>query len=1139
MDAEHDRRRKSQRLAQESLLLSDLPDPRDEQLRMRRLQVCNWGTFAGLHEVPIAERGFLIVGRSGSGKSTLLDAMSALLVPPNLVDFNAAAREAERSGRDRSLVSYVRGAWADQQDEGSGEIATQYLRRGTTWSALALEYRNAQGRVVSLVRLFWIKGAGSAADEVKKHYMVAERTFDVAVELDGFDLDLRKLKARLGDGVAHFDAFSGYAERFRRLLGIGSEMALKLLHKTQSAKNLGDLNQFLRGFMLDEPETFKAADSLVADFADLDAAHQAVVTAREQVRTLAPAREADEALTSLRRKTSELNEVMLGIDTFRERCRQELLLARRDQIDIEAQAVAGELAQREQFIDNLGKRLLGLEQQRRERGGDAIDRLEQERGAVERERDTRLKHRARAEAACKALGRGLPGTAQAFAEAAGEARQLLDCAEAQADDIEARMDELKRAGEAGQRRFGEVRGEIEVLRLNPSNIPAHMQDLRTRLCGALKLPPNAFPFVGELIEVKSEHADWRGAIERLLHGFALALLVDERHHGEVAAWVNKTHLGGKLVYYRVGRAEGMHARVQDSRSLPHRLNLQPHAFRGWLNGELARRFDYACVDNLVQFRSADFPRALTREGQVKHAGERYEKDDRHEVGNRKHWVLGFDNRDKLALFEEEARALAQTIADNTKAVDDLRAQRTQEAGQRLHANTLANLAWEEIDLAPTLQRLGEIAAELLRLREGDADLRSVMTDIEALRDQEKKAEAERNQQAATQLKLQGERREVQARIESSARTVADVGLTPAQEQGLRARVSSAPSLSLGNLDERFRTIERGLQDALKEHANEDNRLVDAIVECFRAYKRKWPQDAGDFTPDMHSREEYLARLQRLELDGLPKHEARFFELLQNQSKQDLLVLDKHMREARKSIGQRLDEVNLSLERVPFNHDAGHATRLQIKPEDRNLPEVAEFRERLKQVLTQHLTEDRALAEAKFSILRGLVERLAAKDTAEQRRWREQVLDVRLHVEFAGIESDAQTGRQIEVYRSGAGKSGGQRQKLATTCLAAALRYQLGGEDGYLPRYAPVVLDEAFDKADNEFTALAMGVFENFGFQMVVATPLKSVMTLEPFIGGACFVDIRDRNASSVLLIEYDEAGKRLALPEQAPDAGDA
>jgi uncharacterized protein YPO0396 len=64
-----------------------------------------------------------------------------------------------------------------------------------------------------------------------------------------------------------------------------------LLHKTQSAKNLGDLNTFLRDFMLDRPETFDAAERLVSEFAELNAAHQAVVTAREQVSTLAPARD--------------------------------------------------------------------------------------------------------------------------------------------------------------------------------------------------------------------------------------------------------------------------------------------------------------------------------------------------------------------------------------------------------------------------------------------------------------------------------------------------------------------------------------------------------------------------------------------------------------------------------------------------------------------------------------------------------------------------------------------------------------------------------------------------------------------------------------------------------------------------------
>ncbi|MBN0624060.1 ATP-binding protein, partial [Pseudomonas aeruginosa] len=144
-----------------------------------------WGTFSDLHDIPISERGFLFVGRSVAGKSTLLDAFSALLVPPRWIDFNAAAREADRSGRDRNLVTYVRGAWAEQKDGESGEIATRYLRSGTTWSALALTYQNALGQSVVLVQVFWLRGNANGSTDVKRHYLVLERAFDLR-ELEDF-----------------------------------------------------------------------------------------------------------------------------------------------------------------------------------------------------------------------------------------------------------------------------------------------------------------------------------------------------------------------------------------------------------------------------------------------------------------------------------------------------------------------------------------------------------------------------------------------------------------------------------------------------------------------------------------------------------------------------------------------------------------------------------------------------------------------------------------------------------------------------------------------------------------------------------------------------------------------------------------
>ena len=76
-------------------------------------------------------------------------------------------------------------------------------------------------------------------------------------------------------------------------------------------------------------------------------------------------------------------------------------------------------------------------------------------------------------------------------------------------------------------------------------------------------------------------------------------------------------------------------------------------------------------------------------------------------------------------------------------------------------------------------------------------------------------------------------------------------------------------------------------------------------------------------------------------------------------------------------------------------------------------------------------------------------------------------------------------------------------------------------------------------ADAEFTAMAMNVFVTFGFQMIVATPLKSVMTLEPFIGGACFVHIKDRKKSAVIPIDYDAETRRLKLTPEVRHAEEA
>lgn len=1102
-----------------------------EQFRMVRLQVFNWGTFSGLHDVPISERGFLFVGRSGSGKSTLLDAFSALLVPPRWVDFNAAAREADRSGRDRNLVTYIRGAWAEQKDGGSGEIAVRYLRPGTTWSALALTYRNATGQFVVLVQVFWLRGSANGSTDVRRHYLIFEHAFDLN-QLEDFgrsNFDVRKLKQAFPDAFIR-DEFRAYCGRFCHLLGIGSDMALRLLHKTQSAKNLGDLNVFLRDFMLDKPETFEVADRLVDEFGDLNAAHQAVVTAREQVDTLVPAREQHRRRELLVAQRTGLEGLRAGVDGYRETRRVMLLEQYVSSLQVNAIGAEGEVTRCQGDIDNQTAILRDLERTHREAGGERIEQWESEKTGLESQRTDRLRKRAQAEEACRKLDWSLPDSPRAFAERVGQARQEVEDRERRSNENRELQFRLKSEQKDAEAAFTKAVKEVQALQRQPSNIPADLLEMRDAIATAIGVSEAALPFVGELVEVKPDEAEWRGAAERVLRGFALSLLVDERHYGALADRVNGINLGQRLVYYRTNRPEKWQARPVAANSLILKLNVKEGTHLDWLQAELRGRFDYACVDSVQAFRSAD--RALTREGQVKHGKARHEKDDRRRIDDRRQWVLGFDNREKLALFQTQAQELADTIARCEQEIRVLKDQGESHVARALECQTLVNLQWQEIDVTPLLERIAAIASQIREARESDATLQQIAERIDRQKKQVDEADKRFRDAKVAHDTVLAKIRESARKLQSLRQEVSAISLTPEMVTGLDARFSACTNaVTLENLDRLTTSVVQVLGEEIEEINREASHCEKVIEARFVDFKQRWPMDASDMDAALVSAPEFFAKLKRLETDGLPAYEQRFFDLLQNQSHQNLAALSTYLNDARKAILERMDLVNDSLGQVPFNQSPHQRTYLHIDASDRQLAEVKEFKQEIQQALGHAWGEDHDRAEERFLALRGLVDRLASQEPA-QKRWRESVLDVRQHVEFIGREID-EGGVEIEVYRSGAGKSGGQRQKLATTCLAAALRYQLGGSDDGVPMYAPVVLDEAFDKADNEFTTLAMNIFTNFGFQMIVATPLKSVMTLEPFIGGACFVDITDRRVSGVLLIEYDLERERLKLPQQS------
>src|SRR5699024_775264 len=129
-----------------------------------------------------------------------------------------------------------------------------------------------------------------------------------------------------------------------------------------------------------------------------------------------------------------------------------------------------------------------------------------------------------------------------------------------------------------------------------------------------------------------------------------------------------------------------------------------------------------------------------------------------------------------------------------------------------------------------------------------------------------------------------------------------------------------------------------------------------------------------------------------------------------------------------------------------------------------------------------------------------------------------ILDVRRHVHFHAEEVDVE-GTVVHAHESGGPLSGGQNERLATFCLAAALRYQLAGTGQEVPRYAPIIIDEACSNGAGKLSPAAMEACRPVGFAVVLANPGKNAQALALFIGGVGVGAISQGRYSSVAPVE--------------------
>jgi uncharacterized protein YPO0396 len=333
--------------------------------------------------------------------------------------------------------------------------------------------------------------------------------------------------------------------------------------------------------------------------------------------------------------------------------------------------------------------------------------------------------------------------------------------------------------------------------------------------------------------------------------------------------------------------------------------------------------------------------------------------------------------------------------------------------------------------------------------------------------------------------------------------------------GLRPEALGQHTLTVESCDNRERDMRDWLQAKID---GEDRRLKDVrdrILVAMRSYCTEFPLETADVDVAIEAADEYRRMLAALQGDDLPRFEARFKELLNENTIREVANFQSHLMQARETIRDRLTQINNSLTQIDYN--PGRYIVLEARPTPD--ADIRDFQAELRACTDGALTGsgDAQYSEMKYLQVRRVIERFHGREgqSEQDRRWTVKVTDVRNWFAFAASERWREDDREHEHYSDSGGKSGGQKEKLAYTIRAASLAYQFGLEWGAVRSrsFRFVVIDEAFGRGSDESAQYGLRLFAQLNLQLLIVTPLQKIHIIEPFVASVGYVHNPDGSAS--------------------------
>lgn len=1098
--------------------------------RLQYMEVFNWGTFdKKVFRINPQGNNSLLTGANASGKSTYIDALLTLIVPAKRDRFYNQSSGVEKKG-DRTEETYVLGHYGNIQEEGKSSTSTQKLRDTNTYSVILAHFTNTDQKQITIFQVRWFSN-----NEMRRQFGIAHLPLEIEKDFGEFDakglwkrrLDKNYNASSTKKRVEFIDGPTAYAERMSNLFGMRSVKALSLFNQVVGVKVLEDLDEFIRTNMLEGQDAETEFIQLKESFLTLMDAKTNIEKAKEQITQLIPINEIASQLNKVNESLLELKQSKetavywfakkgfeLGEKEF-EKCEADLV-----QLNEELK----ELRNKEETLKQDERKIsISIE---KDEVGSKIKDLEKDIRQFERSRKLRSDKLDDYNKIAQPLKLNTNPNEDTFKANREKAKELKQNSQLKIDDENENLRALKNQADDFEKSTNALVKTIQTLQKNKNNIVGREAEIQDELILHIGASKEEIPFIGELIKVKDDELEWEASIEKVLHNFAYRLIVPSKYYSKVNEYVNSNNLRGRIRYDRYEEQDYLknflHKNIHE-KSLVNKIDIKSTTqYYEWIENYLENQFDFVCVDNLSEFERYS-EMAITQNGLKKFRKGKHEKDDRPHISRKENYVLGWNNKEKIAALKKELSSLQSQQTVNKKAIlnKDTEIKKIGIFKDECHNLFSKFDKYDDIDWQTYANQIQEKA-------EQKEDLERTNDRVKKLQEQLKKVQSDLKQLSEVEIKNKDrkifQKEEKQKSVEETIKNnkvifepLGNIDISNFEKQ-------NPDLLNIEYVD--FEIRRKNFQDEkiseTKELEKQKQRNEDEVKIKINAFKRPteeitnkfkdWRSDVNSL-PDSTNLEfinEYQKFLERLEKDNLPKFEKKFNDYLQETITNKVGDFRMFFENWSDSIKTNIKDLNDSLKEIDFKSNP--KTYIQLVAPPKISDEVKEFRSLLNAAIPNIREVDASIDGRKYHF-HNHIEPLISKLDKEE--WRKKVMEVRSWFSYKAEEFYKETNTKFKTYENMGQLSGGEKAQLTYTILGSAIAYQFGlTKEGLQSNsFRFIAIDEAFKSQDEDKARYLVTLCKQLHLQLLVVTPSDNIHIVENDISFVHFVERKEEKHS--------------------------